>query len=608
MRVTELQVENILAIKSLKLTLDKPNTMLCGFNGTLKSSVADALSMALAHQPMRGITKKQDYGLLVHDGAKAGGGMVVIDGDIDQARQFNLPKGEFTGPEIPPAMQVALQGQTFAKMTPDERRTFLCTLMKVRPTPSIVQPMLYANLGYTEAVPDDFRNMVEEVLPMLRAGFPSACEYAKEKAADFKRDWCRTTGSKAYGAKIAENWTAPMPDEPRGDEAALQEALAQTSSQMDQLNQSLGAIQQASAQAKADAEARAKLADAAAKVPDLGDQLSMAQQELADFEAKVIALRERAAGKARVGLVHDMAMFIATTDIPSLGADAEGKALNLIHRYEAEHGKLEDAAAVDLEAQAALPDHEKGLAVLQNRVKNLQRDLEAATKAKAQYDALAPAEDAIDSSAELAEVRGLLEQARQEKQRLSNAILDIQAAKKNWAEAAKKNSDAASQHAAVTNWLKIADQLAPSGIPSQLLNQALAPVNEKLHQASVDTEWPRVVIHEDMSITCAGRLYQLQSESYQWRADAMIAQVVAEISGLKLLMLDRVDVLDLRGRGELFAWLDMLTEVGALDCSIIFATLKELPAPGVLPESFASYWVADGTIANQHAQHEKEAA
>lgn len=593
MRITEFQAENVLAIKSIKLSLEKPNTLLCGFNGTLKSSIADTISMALAHRPMRSIDLKKDYDLLVHDGAKAGGAMVVVDGDIDQARQFNLPKGKFTGPEIPAAMHVALHGQAFAKMSADERRTFLCTLMKVRPTPAIVQPMLYANLGYAEAVPESFHKLVEEVLPMLRSGFPSACEYAKEKAAEFKRDWCKTTGSKAYGAKIAEAWAAPVPDAPTGDEAALKDELTKVDTQIATLNQSLGAIQQAAAQAKADADSRANLAGAAAKVPDLTAQLEQAQKELAEYEPKVQALRERAKG-GKQGLVHDLMRFVE--DMPPADAKAEIKKATLRAAYVKEHGAITPAGAADAEAAASLPEHERGLTVLQNRVQNLQRDLAAANQAKAQFDVLAPADDAVDPSAELAEVNGLLETAKQDKQRLTNAILDIQAALKNRAEAEKKNADAARQHAAVTDWLKIAEQLAPSGIPAQLLAQAIGPVNEKLHQASVDTEWPRVVIQQDMTITCDGRLYQLQSESYQWRADAMIAQVVAEISGLKMLMLDRVDVLDMRGRGELFAWLDMLVEYESLDSSILFATLKELPKPGALPESFAAYWVENGTI------------
>ena len=77
----------------------------------------------------------------------------------------------------------------------------------------------------------------------------------------------------------------------------------------------------------------------------------------------------------------------------------------------------------------------------------------------------------------------------------------------------------------------------------------------------------------------------------------MIAQVVAEISGLKILMLDRVDVLDLPGRAQLLDWLDVLAFEGVIDTALLFATLKALPEG--LPDTISSYWVEGGTIATK---------
>lgn len=604
MRPTEIQADNVLAIKSINLKLERPNTLICGRNGTLKSSIFDVMSMALAHTPMRAVTEKQHYGLLVHDGAKAGGGMVVIDGDAENARQFNLPKGEFTGPEIPAAMRVALNGQNFASMTADERRVFLCTLTKVRPTPAIVEPLLLAVGPQEPAQAAKFKPLVDEVMPMLRSGFQAACDYAKEQAAGHKRDWCKTTGAKTYGAKIAEAWSAPVPDVPNGDIEDMKRIQAEIDARIATLNQSIGSIKQATDQALADVAARMKLAMEAGKMESLQEQIETMSKELAAYEPKVVALRERAKGVARVGLVHEQARFIAglvATDAAVAVVQAK-----LVAAYHKEHGALGNGEP-DAEAQMALPDHEKGLTVLQNRLANLKRDLATATAAKAQYDVLAPAAEAVDSTAELDEINGLLAQAKQEKQDITNKILDIQAAIRNRAEAIQKNEAAAIQHGLVGMWLTIAEQLAPSGIPMQLLKKALEPVNKVLHQASVDTEWPRTIINEDMSITCGGRLYQLQSESFQWRANAMIAEMVAEISGLKFVMLDRVDMLDVVGRGELLGWLDMLVDVGAIDGSMSFATLNKLPEPGALPASFESFWVEDGTIAASSASPVLEA-
>lgn len=626
MKITDIQADNVLAIKSINLKLRTAVSLICGRNGSLKSSIFDVVSMAVANEPMRAVIHKKDYGMLVHDGAKAGGGLVVMDGDADNAYSFNLPKGEFTGPAVTDAMRVALNGQNFAKMDAKQRLVFLRTLTKIRPTKEVILPMLLDAAGaphdkiadimkllpmkewaaIDEMAPNmqtGYAEKVEEVTAQLRAGFSSAEEYAKERALDAKRLWCTTTGKKSYGKDVAEAWEAELPELPTGDAAALKQQIADQDAAISTATQSLGAIKQAAAQAAADAEQRAKLAEAPAKVKSIQEQLPLAEKELAEYLPKVEALRERAKGVARVGLVHDQARFIAAL-VPS-EADVAVSQAKLVASYKKEHGALTAAGEVDATAQAELPAHENGLKVLQNRVANLKRDLDSAVQAKGQYDALAPAEKAEDVTAELAEVQTLLENAKVEKQRLMNLVLDIEAKLKNRAEAAQKNVDAKKHHTDVAQWLLIAEQLAPTGIPRTLLVAALKPVNEMLMQAHMDTDWPLVVIDEDCEIIVGGRPRGLQSESYQWRADAHIAQMVATISGIKIMMLDRFDVLDLPGRGELFTWLDTLVEMGDIDSAMLFGTLKALPTSG-LPASFTSYWVADGGV-QQVAEPEPEA-
>ncbi len=603
MRITNLQADNVLAIKSINMKLATAVSLICGRNGSLKSSIFDVVAMAVAQEPMRAVIHKKDYAQLVHDGSKAGGGLVVMNNDPDQSYSFNLPKGDFIEPEAPEfrvsdSMRVALNGQNFAKMDAKQRLVFLRTLTKIRSSKEVFLPMLAAAGADPEKT--------EEVTAQLRAGFTAAEEYAKERALDAKRLWCQTAGKKAYGKDVAEAWVAELPEVPAGDVGALKKQIEQQDTAISTANQSLGAIKQAAAQAAADADQRAKLAEAPAKVKSLQDQFPVAEKELAAYLPKVEALRERAKGTARVGLVHDMMRLIVgepSADMTKERAIAHAK---VMAAYEKEYGPLPDAGKVDTEAQAALPDHENGLKVLQNRVANIKRDLDSAIQAKGQYDALAPAEKAEDVSAELAEVQTLLDNAKTEKQRLTNVMLDIQAALKNRDEAKQKNIDAKKHHTDVAQWLLIADELAPAGIPGRLLSAALEPVNAMLEQAQADTGWPMVVIRDDMEIIAGGRPYNLQSESYRWRADAMIAQMVATISGIKIMLLDRFDVLDMPGRGELFSWIDTLVEVGDIDSAMIFGTLKELPRAG-LPESFTAYWVEDGTV-SQVAQPEAEAA
>ncbi|MDR0703212.1 MAG: hypothetical protein LBF61_12595 [Azoarcus sp.] len=90
------------------------------------------------------------------------------------------------------------------------------------------------------------------------------------------------------------------------------------------------------------------------------------------------------------------------------------------------------------------------------------------------------------------------------------------------------------------------------------------------------------------------RPYALLSESEKWRADAMLAETIANLSKIKLLVLDRFDVLDLKGREDLIAWLDILAQNGEIDTALIFGTLKALPTS--LPKTIAAHWIENGFV------------
>lgn len=585
MKITAIQADNLLGIKSVNVKLDTVVTLFAGRNGSGKSSIQEAVRMAICQDQVRDVTTKKEFGKLVHGDAKAGGAMIGIDNDSDKSFAFNMPKGDFTGPEISESMRVALNGQRFARMTADERRTFLFGLTKLKPNAETVKArMMTAKWACEES-------KVDAVLPLLRTGFPSVCDHAKSKATEAKGAWRQLTGG-TYGPLKAPEWEAPLPDMPAGDLAHLETTVAGLDRNIATLNESLGAIKNAARKAQEDAARRANLADAAGKVPSLVDQLARAKQELADYEPSVVALRERAAGTARVGLVHDLAAWVIAQPL----RDKEGE--DLVARYEKEHGKL--GAKVDAEAQALLPAHEQGLVVIQNRIRNLQRDLDSATQAKGQFDALAPAEGAVDASEEIKEVEAMLATARADRMKAENQRLDIVTVTAARAAAATKTKQALAHHDDVMAWTKVADALAPDGIPAEMLLDALQPVNAALEQAAIDTDWRQVVIAPDMSITALGRPYQLLSESEQWRTDAMIAQVVAELSGLRILMLDRFDVLDMPGRVQCLEWLDSLAFNDVMDTVLLFGTLKALPDN--LADTITAYWVEDGFIAGAREQ------
>lgn len=588
MKLTQLQIENFLSIGQIHLKPAKPITLLASKNGQGKSNIADALKFAISrgdYSP-RGISKKNQYQMLVNDktGAKAGGALFTFDNNIEDAFGFNVPKGDFTGPEISEAMRVSLDGQRFASMSIDERRRFILSLGGKTPSPEYCEPILVEKLGGKHL------DKIALVLPSLRIGLDNAVKIASEEATKAKGAF-RTVSSMTWGSKQAEGWKAPVPAMPAGDLAALKQELAAHDQNTATLNESLGAIKATQEAATQTAARRSQLEASAKKVPELEQLQAAAIKERDEYQVLVDQLRERAQG-GKQGLVHDMARWINSYEVGTQEADQEQD--RLLAAYIKEHGPITAAGTVDAEAAFRFPEHERGLQVLVNRAANLQRDLDAAKMAKGQYDALAPADDAVDASAEIAEITNMIEAARVKRITLSNKVLDFEAAERGIAAAKEKTEQAARHHQDVLAWQLIADQLSPAGIPAQLLAEALAPVNAKLEQAALDTDWPQVHIADDMTISIGQRGYQMESESFQWRADSMIAQAVAEVSGIKICVLDRADCLDLPARGELFSWASMLCEEGDMDTFLIFATLKGMPVN--LPENVECHWVEAGQI------------
>jgi hypothetical protein len=145
-------------------------------------------------------------------------------------------------------------------------------------------------------------------------------------------------------------------------------------------------------------------------------------------------------------------------------------------------------------------------------------------------------------------------------------------------------------------WIALGDALSPDGLPATLLARALGPINDRLSASAEDTGWPAVVLGDDMTIKAAGRDYRLISVSERWRVDAMIAEAISHLSGMRMLVLDGFDVLEPGARGDLVGWLEVLASNGELDSALIFATLKE-PPKGLPPETFGVHWISNGATA-----------
>ncbi len=603
MRINSITVENFLGVRAAALACETQVTLVAGPNAAGKSSIRDAVALALTADLGR-VSLKKEAGQLVH-GDEAAGYCEVTNADGDLWGVTITAAGKITdsakGREPDPVFPYVLDAQRFARLGETERRKFLFDLMGVKMAPAEIKDRLLTKL-YPSGCSGADMIRVDRVLPLLRAGFDAASKEAKEKATAAKGAWRATTGE-TYGAVKAASWRAPTPAFDPKAFAAAQASLASTDEKVAAAQRRLGALQ-AEKKAHDDAQTRvAGLKESAEKLPRIRAKLAKDEEDLKTWGLEVTQLRQRAGAGPRVGLVHDLAAAIARV-LPAWPNqeqnDAGWQALrDALDAYEAEHGKL--GAAGDKDATAKLPQAVKSVELYTSAVTNGKRDLAFAERSA---EDLKTIESSTWSAAPLTLASDQLVATQLEKTEAHNKLEALRTAKVGAEGAAKKTADAAAHHSDVAAWDAIGDALSPDGIPADLLAEAIKPINDRLEQSAADAEWLQVVIGGDMRITSGGRSYTLLSESEKWRVDAMVAEAIAHLSGARLLVLDRMDVLDPTGRVDLFAWLDVLATNGEIDTALVFGTLKALPAE--LPATVSGHWIENGVVANP--QLLKEAA
>lgn len=583
MRINRITTENFQGARAVDLVLRTPAALIAGPNGAGKSSIAEAVRLSLLGTPER-VGLKKEYSALVSDGAKLG----AVTLDLDEgAVGISLPKGSQSGEALvpqSPALPYVLAPERFAGAKPDERRSLLFALTGTNVKADEIERRLLA-LGC--AAP-----LVTQIKPILRTGFAGGAEFAKNQATEAKGAWKAAAGEQ-WGSQKAEGWKAEIPP---FDQVALDKArtdLAALDSRIDATAQSLGALEQ---KATAYAAARDQLAARqakAAQLPALRQKLEFDQEEHAKLGARVEELQAKAGSGPRVGLVHALAECLReafdTLAEEHFSVPLHGKSLVAITEYEHQYGKI--GATGDAEAAGALPKAIEARDLMARSVENDRRDIATAEAAVAQLqDGAAPeAVQPADVEAARAKVAAL----RAERKAIDERVQLLLNAKRAATSATERTANAARYHQDVMAWSAIGDALSPDGIPGEILAEALQPVNDKLADLADLAGWRVPAIGADMVITFAGRPYRLLSESERWRVDALVGAALAEISGLRCLILDRFDCLDLPGRGDALGLVDALATDGRLDTILVLGTLKSLPAAPT--DAFTTFWIENGT-------------
>lgn len=566
MRITKIEVSNVAGLARADINLATPVLLVAGANMAGKSSLKDAISMAMTGVPAR-VSKKKDLDQMVHDGAKKGRATIYSGEEV--LGQFTLPKGEFAGPEIKNAewLPLVIDPAKFAAMSSDERRTALFKITGCSAGMKAIEPLL-AKRSLDMA-------MFEEVKPMLRSGFPAAEKFAQDKAREAKGAWKATTGEQ-WGSDKAEGW------EPEAVTASVDQADLDAATQaLAAVDQDLAEAQQTLGQRKAERDAAAGRQQRIAELTELAGLVDRRQAKLdadndrmVEWAQKLINAEQAAEG----GPAYD-----------PLICPCCNMAIKLENGQLVPH--IDSGKTADPEAAKRVTEYEGYLTSAQKAVENSKRDLQQSKDAAAKLEELQQAEASAPSDEALANAQELINDLRQQRASAFAKQQALQEAIDAVAGRAKMIKQAAGWHREVTNWLAIAEAMSPEGIPADLLSAALAPINQSLSVLAGMAGWPLVEISRDIEVTSQGRPYGLISESEKWRADTLLALAIAQITELRLVVLDRFDVLEPKARGQVIGLLDKLATMESIDTVIMMGTLKEKPA--ALPPTFTAAWISN---------------
>lgn len=569
MKIQKIEISNVLGLARADIDTSRPITVIAGNNEAGKSTIADAVSMAILGQPKR-VKLKKELEQLLHEGEKKGR-ITLLDCDGESLGEFKLPGGQhvvadgLVGADFLPYV---LEPSLFASLDAAKRRSLLFSLTKCKASPDATEKMLL------EAGIEPL--LAAEIKPFLRSGFPGACEEAKTRTTEQKGVWKSITGE-AWGSQKGEGWepesVAVEVDQQQIDDARTQvETLAgeisEAQTTLGEKRQQVRAAQQAAAETAQLNEQHELLERRKAK-------LEQDEKHLAEWQGKLSAAREAASGESAKTVLK----------CPCCSEKLEFAGGELV-KHNAESKVV---TAADRER---VTEYEGYVHSAERAVANSKRDVAQSEAAGARLEQIAQQQTAAVSEEAIQNAEKIITELKQAHAAANARYQALNDAQQEAATRQNKIDAAAAAHRNIMAWLAVAEQLAPDGIPSRILASAIAPVNESLAVLASRAFWKKTQITSDMEITCNGRLYGLMSESAKWRADTLIALAIAQISGLRLVVLDRFDVLDSDSRIELLDLLKDLASADAMDTMIMCGTMRAMP--DFKDPNIGTCWVANG--------------
>jgi hypothetical protein len=202
MKLQKLSVDSFLQIKGIDLEMgDKPVHLIAGLNECGKSSLHEAIRFAYLGETER-VSLKRDYKLMVRDGSQTGTVRIEYQ-DANEAHEFiqrDVGTGKVTdGYDGDPEFAVAhvMDATKVPLLNATQQRDFLLEFLGVHVSNDDISTRMQRK-GVSE-------EMIEQVAPLLRAGFGPAHTEAKSKQSTARATWEGMTGER-WGSQKGGTW------------------------------------------------------------------------------------------------------------------------------------------------------------------------------------------------------------------------------------------------------------------------------------------------------------------------------------------------------------------------------------------------------------------
>lgn len=572
-----------------------------GPNEAGKSTLVESIAFCIRGLSPR-VKYKHQFDELLFRGKKKGTIKLVMDG-FDLTRNIKTGKLETTAPLDYHDLLVDIQlgREQFGRCAQEDLRQMMQKTFNVESTTKYIGERLEKK-GITKP-------MVDRVIPLLKAGgFETASETARQRYLGKRGAWEQVTGE-TYGSNKAADWTPKDADQYKAVNAEelkqAQDAVTDASKKRSTADQHLGAMNKA-AELQSAAEQLESIEDIETHLQSLLDVEKAYQDEIPSLRKKMET--ELAGVDAEIEKLNNdiqkAKMQAATLECPDCGAPlklhTEGDKARLVKAEGVERREgvslsalieqLEDARALRYELVTArtnkIQKTEKNLLDASRDREAEQRKLEvakAATTQKVTPADIEAAEKAVDDTTLAYE-------------NAKSHLAKLQSDDANFAGLAtrKANADEIAHEAA--QWSLASDLLSnkPDSIPSELVQRTVGPINNMLMQICSTWGQPPIVIDGSMGLMRGdGYRYNMLSESAKWRADVAVQLALAALGTLKLVAIDRFDVLEPSARGPMFDTLDWFSEKHPDVSIILTGTLKSKPDLG---ETIKSWWIENGEV------------